>query len=130
VLIGIPGTIVLSFEEFHLSNKNIFLILCCTVFLSMSLSFLTLLFDLWIDTSHPKLNWETPTVALKQNLNSIFSILLNIGIIIILMVFSFLVLKKTLTSLFFLSCAIFLVDVLLWRIFVRRAEKKLALLEI
>lgn len=130
LLIGIPAAVLLSFKELHLTKGHIFAVLGCTVFLSMSLCFLLHLLDLWIDTARPKLSWETPTAAFKQNLNSVISVFLSMGIILALVVLSIFVLKKTMNTLFLLSCVILIGDILLWRVYSRWAERRLASLEV
>ncbi|HOE09290.1 MAG TPA: hypothetical protein PLV89_10515 [Treponemataceae bacterium] len=130
LLIGIPSLILLHFEELHISSANIILIMSCTVLLSMSLCFLMHLLDIWIDTARPKLNWETPTSAFKQNLNSVISVFLSMGLIILLAVLAIFVLKKTMITLILLSCVILIGDIILWRVYVRWAEKRLAAMEV
>ena len=130
LLMGIPAAVLLQFEELHLSSTNIILIMSCTVLLSMSLCFLMHLLDIWIDTARPKLTWETPTAAFKQNLNSVISVFLSMGIIIVLVVLAIFVLKKTMNSLILLSCGILIGDIFLWRVYSRWAEKRLASLEV
>lgn len=130
LLIGIPSLILLQFEELHFSSANIILIMSSTVLLSMSLCFLMHLLDIWIDTARPKLNWETPTSAFKQNLNSVISVFLSMGLIILLAVLAIFVLKKTMITLILLSCVILIGDIILWRVYVRWAEKKLAAMEV
>ena len=130
LLMGIPAAVLLQFEELHLSSTNIILIMSCTVLLSMSLCFLMHLLDIWIDTARPKLTWETPTAAFKQNLNSVISVFLSMGIIMVLVVLAIFVLKKTMNSLILLSCGILIGDIFLWRVYSRWAEKRLASLEV
>ncbi len=130
LLLGIPAAFLLNFDELHLSTGTIILILGCISLLSMSLCFFMHLLDIWIDTARPKLNWETPTAAFKQNLNSVISVFLSMGIILVLVLLAIFVLKKTMSTLFLLSCVILIGDILLWRFYTRWAEKKITSMEV
>lgn len=44
-------------------------------------SILMIFIDMFLDTANPKLEWENPLAAFKQNTNSIFSILISFGVI-------------------------------------------------
>lgn len=130
LLIGIPSFYILQFKELYLSKSAIILIMSSTVILSMSLCFLLHLLDLWIDTIRPKLNWETPVAAFKQNLNAVLSFFVTSGVLLILALCAIFILKKTMITLILLSCVILIGDILLWKIYVRWAEKRLASLEV
>ncbi|HUX38967.1 MAG TPA: hypothetical protein VMV44_13790 [Rectinemataceae bacterium] len=49
------------------------------IFASLAFSALANLVGLWIDTAHPRLAWDNPMAALKQNPNSVFVILGSIA---------------------------------------------------
>jgi len=127
---GIPAGFLLTLEDFNLKNSEITMILGTVVVLSMSLCFFLHIIDLWIDTAHPKLAWETPMAAFKQNINSVVSVFLSMGVLLALVLLSIFVFKKTMSTIVVLSCVILALDVFLWRIYVRWAEKRLAALEV
>ena len=90
-----------------------------------SISLLLILIDMFIDTVHPKLNWETPMAASKQNFNVLWSMLLTmitIGIVIVLVA---LVLPKTMMALIVLSCIFFIISSPIGAGYFKYAEKKL-----
>ena len=90
-----------------------------------SISVLLIIIDMFIDTIHPKLNWETPIAASKQNFNVLWSMLLSmitIGLVIILLVF---VLPKKMISLMILSIIFFIISAPVGAGYFRYAEKKL-----
>jgi len=58
---------------------------CGKIILNMSLLNFTIsqvlvYVDLFIDTAHPKLQWENPTAAFKQNLNSLIGVFITIAV--------------------------------------------------
>ncbi|MCR5187954.1 MAG: hypothetical protein K6C97_03380, partial [Treponema sp.] len=57
----------------------------------MAISLLLVFIDMFIDTANPKLQWENPTAAFKQNMNSVIAMFLSIvvdAIAVILAVFA------------------------------------------
>lgn len=90
-----------------------------------SISILLIIIDMFIDTMHPKLDWETPIAASKQNLNVLWSMLLSmltIGIVIILVIF---VLPKKLISLVILAAIYVIISAPVGAGYFKYAEKKL-----
>lgn len=73
-------------------------ILAKSLFLSLllcgSISVFLIFIDLFIDTARPKLNWENPQAAFKNNLNSLFSVLASLVIVAIFVILGFLLPKK------------------------------------
>lgn len=130
LLLGIPSIVLFSLDEINLSMQQISIIIFHVLILSLSISFLLHTFDLWIDTARPKLKWETPVAAFKQNLNSVLSVFLSMGIIIGLFLLAIFVLKKTIFSLTILSFVIIMVDVFIWKTYIKWAEKRIEALEV
>jgi ABC-2 type transport system permease protein len=54
--------------------------LAAALIVAIGLSFLLNLGGLWLDTANPRLSWDNPMAALKQNPNSIIAILAAMGI--------------------------------------------------
>jgi ABC-2 type transport system permease protein len=51
------------------------------LFIGLAVSSLTNVAGLWLDTANPRLNWDSPTAALKQNPNAVISILGSMALI-------------------------------------------------
>jgi ABC-2 type transport system permease protein len=51
------------------------------LFIGLSLASLVNIGGLWLDTANPRLSWDSPTAALKQNPNAVISILGAMGLI-------------------------------------------------
>lgn len=105
---------------------NDIIVIC--IFMTMaavSISVLLIFIDMFIDTVHPKLNWETPMAACKQNMNVLWSMLLTmltVGIVIVLVA---LVLPKKMISLMILSVIYVIISAPVGAGYFRYAEKKL-----
>lgn len=86
-----------------LSLAELILIYIVMTMLAATVSLLLIFIDMFIDTAHPKLKWENPMAASKQNLNVLWSMLLSmitIAVVILLLVF---VLPKKLYALVIVS---------------------------
>ena len=93
--------------------------------MAASVSLLLIFIDMFIDTAHPKLKWENPMAACKQNLNVLWSMLLSmitIGFIIVLLVF---VLPKKLYALVILSVIYAIIAAPVGAGYFKYAEKRL-----
>ena len=98
--------------------------LVMTVF-AAAVSLLLIFIDMFIDTAHPKLKWENPMMASKQNLNVLWSMLLSmitIGVVIVLLV---LVLPKKLYALVILSVIYAIISAPVGAGYFKYAEKRL-----
>lgn len=62
--------------------------------LEVTASMLLIVFDMFIDTVNPKLDWENPIAAFKQNLNSLFGVLTALVFIAAYIVLTIYVLPK------------------------------------
>lgn len=78
-VIAVFTIVPLTFNPFAIISSIILVIT-----LSMSGTFIMQLVDMAIDTAHPKLVWETPQQAIKQNLNSAVGVFLPMGLVTIL----------------------------------------------
>lgn len=74
---------------------------------ALGLSALVNLAGLWLDTAHPRLGWDNPMAALKQNPNSVYVILGSMALIVLLCwsVISF-ALEPRIFALLFISASI------------------------
>lgn len=103
------------------------IILICVVMtlVAASISLLLIFIDMFIDTLNPKLDWETPTAASKQNFNVLWSMLLSlvtIGLVVILVIF---VMPKKLSFLIVLSAFYVIISAPVGAGYFRYAEKRL-----
>ena len=108
-----------------LTFTDLFSICFMTVLVSGSVSLLLIFIDMFIDTLNPKLNWETPMAASKQNFNVLWSMLLSmltVGLVVILVVFA---LPKSMLSLVILSIIYVIIAAPVGAAYFRYAEKRL-----
>lgn len=111
--------------EVPLSIFELVSILIVMTILAAAVSLLLIFIDMFIDTAHPKLNWENPMTASKQNLNVLWSMLLSmltIGVVILLLVF---VLPKKLYALVILSAIYAIIAAPIGAGYFKYAEKRL-----
>ena len=90
-----------------------------------SVSLLLIFIDMFIDTANPKLDWETPMAASKQNFNVLWSMLLSmitVGLVIVLVVF---LLPKSMLALVILSLIYVIISAPVGAGYFRYAEKRL-----
>ena len=73
------GVVILAGLPF--SVKDIVTIVLVMFFVTSTISILLIIIDMLFDTANPKLNWETPTGAMKQNMNAMFGMLVSLGAI-------------------------------------------------
>ena len=95
------------------------------VLVSASVSLLLIIIDMFIDTIHPKLNWETPIAATKQNLNVLWSMLLSMVTIGLVAVLLGVVLPKKLYSLVILSVIYVIISAPIGAGYFKYASKKI-----
>jgi ABC-2 type transport system permease protein len=98
------------------------------IVISSSAVSLPLIFaDLLIDIANPKLNWENPTAAFKQNFNSLFGMLASMALIAIGAGLAYL-LPKNYMSLLYLAAVFGIIGAPLGSWYFRYGEKKLRVL--
>lgn len=114
MLLGLPFSFFETFET------------CLMMTIAASaISVLLIFIDMFLDTMNPKLQWESPIAATKQNFNVLWSILLTIvvcGIVIVLLVF---LLPKKLFSLIILAAVITLISAPVGAAYFKYAEKRI-----
>jgi len=84
---------------------------------------------LWLDTAFPRLKWDNPVAAMKQNVNAVIVILGVMGLIAALGAFTFLTnLPRSVYALIY--GALFTIFILLWiKVFPGFAERRLVKME-
>ena len=111
----------ISFMEF----VQVCLFMTCV---AVSISLLLIFIDMFIDTANPKLNWETPMAASKQNFNVLWSMLLTMVTIVIVVLLVIFVLPKTMPALLILSAIFVIISAPIGAGYFRYAEKRLKVL--
>lgn len=102
------------------------IIICILLTLvSISVSLLLIFIDMFIDTANPKLNWETPMAASKQNFNVLWSMLLSMITIALVVVLVIFVLPKKLIFLVVLSAIYVIISAPVGAGYFKYAEKRL-----
>ena len=123
-------SIILLFAVYFLLKPPFALTEIITICLLMTLvtasvSLLLIFIDMFIDTANPKLNWETPMAASKQNFNVLWSMLLSmltVALVIILVIF---VLPKKLFCLVILSAIYVIISAPVGAGYFKYAEKRI-----
>ena len=108
-----------------LSFGQLFAVMLVMTIMAAAVSLLLIFIDMFIDTAHPKLNWENPMMASKQNLNVLWSMLLSmitVGVVIVLLVF---VLPKKLYALVIVSAIYAIISAPVGAGYFKYAEKRL-----
>jgi len=98
--------------------------ICVTVCISLPL----IIFGMLIDTANPKLQWENPMVAFKQNLNSLFALLVDLSAIAIFVALALLVLPKNEKGLIILCWIFIAISAPTGRLYWKYANKKIPLM--
>lgn len=95
-----------------------------TVF-AAAVSALLIFIDMFIDTANPKLNWETPMAASKQNFNVLWSMLLSMLTVALLIILVIFVLPQKTISLVILTAIYAIISAPVGAGYFRYAEKRL-----
>ncbi len=77
------GSFLIAVLVYYLLKINIIILLLITI-ISVISSVLFHVIALFIDMARPKLNWDNPIIAMKQNINAVISIFLAMGYSILL----------------------------------------------
>lgn len=87
---------IIIFAALGIPAEIIVLIPCFLrmILLSAVISVALIVGEMFLDTANPKLNWENPIAAVKQNVNSIISVFITLSVIIIFALLAFLILPQ------------------------------------
>lgn len=113
-LLAVP----LSVSEFGKILVNMTLI-------NFAISLVLVFVDMFIDTSHPKLQWENPIAAFKQNLNSVLAVFITIGVAAIVVGAGF-VLPKNQIGITVLIAFFGIIGAIIGANYFRYAEKRIS----
>ena len=95
--------------------------------ISLILAFIIHIIDILIDVCHPKLTWENPVAVFKQNLMTVVSIFLSMGLIGILVFLAFVLdLPKNLYVISVINLIFTIIAVPSWILFQKFAVKRLS----
>lgn len=106
-----------------------FVRLCVIVFLNgYCVSQVLILIDMFIDTANPKLQWEQPAEALKQNFNSFFAMLIALAVVALFVVLALTVLPKNTFGALIVPLVFLAGTIPLRRLYYAFAEKRIRLM--
>ena len=74
---------------------------------------------------YPKLEWENPIAAFKQNFTTMIGLFITMGVVAILVVIGIFIPWKTPTLITSVSAVLTIIAILYWKIFMNYAESKL-----
>lgn len=95
--------------------------------ISLILAFIIHIIDMLIDVCHPKITWENPVAVFKQNLMTVVSIFLSMGLIGILVFLAFVLdLPKNLYVMSVINLIFTIIAVPSWILFQKFAVKRLS----
>lgn len=84
--------------HFPISVSEFLVMIVMVLAMSCSVSLSIIFVEMFIDTAHPKLNWENPIAAFKQNMNSVISVFFSMAVIAICILLGIFVLPKNQTG--------------------------------
>lgn len=112
------------FLDIPLKGGEVFLILTYTAMLTADVSLPLVIVEMFLDTINPKLEWENPMAAFKQNLNSVFSAFITMGVVALYIGLAF-VLPKNETGHLIMIVIFCLIGVILSQFYFKYANKKI-----
>lgn len=123
VIILVPSLVLLALPPLGFAAPTLGLLALVCSGLSLGLGGLIHLADLALDTARPKLNWDSPVAAFKQNANSVISVFLSLGVTGGLAVLAILVMEKNLLTLGLIALAALALAGLGWRLYLPWAQR-------
>ena len=113
-LLGMP----FSFSILFSSIIHMFVI-------SMASSLVIIVIDMFVDTANPKLLWENPVAAFKQNLNTLAGMLLDFFVIAVMFALGFFILPKNQLGLVILTVLFVIIAAPLGSQYFKYAQKRI-----
>lgn len=92
-------------------------------------SILLIFVDMFIDTAKPKLQWENPIAAYKQNMNNAVSIFISMGIIFVIGILIAVVLPKSIYGFLIITVIFTILSAPLGVLYFRYAEKRITTMQ-
>lgn len=94
--------------------------------INLPISLVLIFVDLFIDTSHPKLQWENPVAAFKQNLNAVLAVFITMGVAALVVVLGIFLLPKNQVGTLILAAFFGIIAAVLGAAYFRYAEKRIS----
>ncbi len=95
------------------------------VIINTAVSLPIIFIDMFVDTANPKLNWENPTAAFKQNMNSMIGVFATLIIDASFVILGIFVLPKSMLGLIILAVIFIVIGAPLGAGYFRYAEKRI-----
>lgn len=114
------GNVLTVTQWIHCSLMGILVSICTSILL--------VIFGMLIDTANPKLNWENPMVAFKQNINTLFSFLIDLAGIGLFIALALVLLPKSEKGIIILCWAFVAISAPIGRLYWKYAVKKIPLM--
>ena len=73
--------------------ENLYMLFAIFV-IEIVVSLLLIFIDMFMDTVHPKLDWENPIAAFKRNFNTFLSIIITVGVVALFLLLGIVVIPK------------------------------------
>ena len=96
------------------------------IVISMAASLVIIVIDMFVDTANPKLLWENPVAAFKQNLNTLAGMLLDFIVIAIMAALGFFLLPKNQFGLVILTALFIIIAAPLGSQYFKYAKKRIS----
>lgn len=110
------------------SLKLLFSSIIYMIVISIACSLVIIVIDMFVDTANPKLLWENPVAAFKQNMNTLVGILLDFAIIAVMIALGFFILPKNQLGLVILTAFFVIIAAPLGSQYLKYAQKRIPLM--
>lgn len=80
--------------------------------------------DIMLDLANPKMEWENPVAAFKQNMNILFSILISWGFIVLFALLFVFVVKENVNMLLYIGAGLLIISGFINRLLYKYADKR------
>jgi ABC-2 type transport system permease protein len=80
--------------------------------------------DIMLDLANPKMEWENPVAAFKQNMNVLFSILISWGFIALFALLFVFVVKENVNMLLYIGAGLLIISGFINRLLYKYADKR------
>lgn len=113
-----------SITEIPFSGSSYIKIIITTLITGTSISMFLIYIDILLDAFNPKLNWENPTMALKKNMNILFSVLGTMAVAFIIVLGALRFYKFGIYTILALTAIFIVLDVSVRLLYFRYGERR------
>ena len=113
------------FFKFPFTPADIAKMILLIVIGSISVSVAIIFVDMFVDTANPKLSWENPIAAVKQNMNTAIAAFFTIFVIALAVALTIFVLPKSYAGIIIFSAVFVVISALLGTAYFKYAEKRI-----